>query len=153
MPPRIAVPIGTTRGRFPDFFLVRPHPRPCLVFTPTKSGFDLPSPYEFANVFEQTVNLALGFAEGSFVNADLNLAGFEFLLYHHGQVLPQVLHRRSHDLICIITEICDVLGVVGITTVHTILQVQLVPQHLCLGLILIACHFSVLLSKVVLSNI
>ena len=65
-----------------------PHTRPCQVFTPTKSGFDLPSPYESANIFEQAVNFALGFAEGSFVNADLNLAGFEFLLYHHSQVLP-----------------------------------------------------------------
>ncbi len=153
MPPHRTVPIGTTGVGFQANKYLRPRTRPCLVFTPTKSGFDLPSPYESANVFEQAVNFALGFAEGSFVYTDLNLAGFEFLLYHHGQVLPQVLHRRSHDLICIITEICDVLGVIGITTVHTILQVQLMPQHLCLGLILIVRHVSVLLSKVVLSNI
>lgn len=73
---------------FRDTKYLRPHTRPCLVFTPTKSGFDLPSPYESANVFEQAVNFALGFAEGAFVNADLNLTSFEFLLYHHSQVLP-----------------------------------------------------------------
>ena len=73
---------------FRDTKYLRPHPRPCLVFTPTKSGFGLPSPYESANVFEQAINFALGFAEGSFVNTDLNLTGFEFLLYHHSQVLP-----------------------------------------------------------------
>lgn len=73
---------------FRDTKYLRPHPRPCLGITPTKSGFDLPSPYESANIFEQAVNFALGFAEGTFVNADLNLAGFEFLLYHHSQVLP-----------------------------------------------------------------
>ena len=75
-------------GVFRDTKYLRPHSRPCQVFTPIKSGFDLPSPYEFANVFEQAVNFALGFAEGSFVNTDLNLTGFEFLLYHHSQVLP-----------------------------------------------------------------
>lgn len=73
---------------FRDTKYLRLHTRPCLVFTPTKSGFDLPSPYESANIFEQAVNFALGFAEGSFVNADLNLTSFEFLLYHHSQVLP-----------------------------------------------------------------
>ena len=73
---------------FRDTEYLRPHPSPCLGITPTKSGFDLPSPYEFANVFEQAVNFALGFAEGTFVNADLNLTSFEFLLYHHSQVLP-----------------------------------------------------------------
>ena len=73
---------------FRDTNYLRPHSRPCQVFTPTKSGFDLPSPYEFANVFEQAVNFALGFAEGSFVYPDLNLTSFEFLLYHHSQVLP-----------------------------------------------------------------
>lgn len=65
-----------------------PHTRPCQVFTPTKSGFDLPSPYESANIFEQAVNFALGFAECPFVNANLHFARFEFLLYHHSQVLP-----------------------------------------------------------------
>lgn len=75
-------------GRFQDEKNPHPRTRPCLGITPTKSGFDLPSPYEFANVFEQAVNFALGFAEGSFVNTDLNLTGFEFLLYHHSQVLP-----------------------------------------------------------------
>ena len=73
---------------FRDTKYLRPHTRPCQVFTPTKSGFDLPSPYESANIFEQAVNFALGFAEGTFVNADLNLTSFEFLLYHHSQVLP-----------------------------------------------------------------
>ena len=75
-------------GVFRDTKYLRPHTRPCQVFTPTKSGFDLPSPYESANIFEQAVNFALGFAEGTFVNADLNLTSFEFLLYHHSQVLP-----------------------------------------------------------------
>ena len=73
---------------FRDTEYLRPPARPCLGITPTKSGFDLPSPYESANIFEQAINFALGFAEGSFVNTDLNLASFEFLLYHHSQVLP-----------------------------------------------------------------
>lgn len=153
MPPHGTVPIDPRGRRFQDEKYLRPHTRPCLVFTPTKSGFDLSSPYEFANVFEQAVNFALGFAEGTFVNADLYFARFEFLLYHHSQILSQVLHRGSHDLICVVTELINVLGVIGITTVHTILQVQLMPQHLCLGLILIVRHVSVLLSKVVLSSI
>ena len=91
MPSLLLSAVGSVKGRgarFRDFFLARPPARPCLVFTPTKSGFDLPSPYESANVFEQAVNFALGFAEGTFVNADLNLTSFEFLLYHHSQVLP-----------------------------------------------------------------
>lgn len=71
-------------GVFRDTKYLRPHPLPCQVFTPTKSGFDLPSPYEFANVFEQAVNSALGFAEGSFVYPDLNLSAFQFLLNYHG---------------------------------------------------------------------
>ena len=61
---------------FRDTEYLRPHTRPCLGITPTKSGFDLPSPYESANVFEQAVNFALGFAEGTFVNTDLNLSAF-----------------------------------------------------------------------------
>ena len=39
-------------GRFQDEKSPHPHTRPCLGITPTKSGFDLPSPYESANVFE-----------------------------------------------------------------------------------------------------
>ena len=69
---------------FRDTKYLRPHTRPCLGITPTKSGFDLPSPYESANVFEQAVNFALGFAEGSFVYPDLNLSAFQFLLNYHG---------------------------------------------------------------------
>ena len=37
---------------FRDTKYLRPHTRPCLGITPTKSGFDLPSPYESANIFE-----------------------------------------------------------------------------------------------------
>lgn len=84
MPPHITVPIGATRVGFRAEKYLRPHPRPCLGITPTKSGFDLPSPYESANVFEQAVNFALGFAEGSFVYPDLNLSAFQFLLNYHG---------------------------------------------------------------------
>lgn len=72
-------------GVFQDIKYPRPHTRPCLGFTPTKSDSDLPSPYESANVLKQAVNFALGFAEGSFVNTDLNLSAFQFLLNHHGQ--------------------------------------------------------------------
>ena len=71
---------------FRDTEYLRPPARPCRGITLTKSGFDLPSPYESANVFEQAVNFALGFAEGSFVYPDLNLSAFQFLLNYHGQL-------------------------------------------------------------------